>query len=401
MTDKAVETETADPKTADAAADTKADGADAKTATEGTGDAEPGESGKDTVDPAAKVEDKGKAGDKSPDKAGDKKPEPTTITDEGEDEEPAKDAKDAKPKAPDWATQRAAAVEREVKRLEAQLAKTLTAEQLPKELAKRRSALEKQLGRYASLEDALIAGFNAQEKIRSGQVKSPLPADATEEEVAEWRKQNGIPDKAEAYDIPAVPGHKWTEADAPNLSKLKAAAFAGNWPQEVVSGVATLFAQLRQEAAETLAQHEIEQDKTDARTTREALRSQFGDGEYKPSIALLNRYLSDEEIFPDGIGEQLATARFTDGPLKGRRVLNNPVVAAFLIEQARAQYGEGALLSGDAQAQIADERAELAKLRDSDIDSYMNKPWRNTGMTASQRAYELDSKEASRGRRAA
>ena len=63
---------------------------------------------------------------------------------------------------------------------------------------------EKKLARYSkyaspqALADALV---NAQTLISKGEHKKALPVDATPEAMAEWRKNNGIPDKPENYKI--------------------------------------------------------------------------------------------------------------------------------------------------------------------------------------------------------
>jgi len=65
-------------------------------------------------------------------------------------------------------------------------------------LAKRREALKNRLGRYRSEQDYMLAGLAAQEKLASGEYRrAKLPDDATEEEKATWRKETGLPEKAQ------------------------------------------------------------------------------------------------------------------------------------------------------------------------------------------------------------
>ena len=301
--------------------------------------------------------------------------------------------KDKATAEPAWSDLRARAIEREMKRVEAALAKKVVAADLPKELAKRRTALEKTLGRYNSLEDALVAGYNAQEKIRSGQAKAPLAEDATDAEKAEWRKANNIPDKAENYDVPKVAGHQWTDADKPVLDGLKAEAFKNNWPQDVVSGVTTFYANLLQQAEQEQATATAEKDRADLDARRDRRRELFG-GDSKQAFTLMERALKDERVFPEQLGIAMADARMPDGT----KLFNHPAFEPFLHQLALSTYGEGAMVSGEQATAAASEKSELETLMNTNIDDYMNKPWKNSGMTASQRLYEINKRDADRGK---
>jgi hypothetical protein len=388
--------------------ETKTDAAAATTATEkapasteGTKESQPA-AGKDgQPDAAAKSGAEGDAAAKAvvldpgaeedfeekPD--GEAKPADGEAKKEGEVADPDKKAA----AEPAWSDLRARAIEREMKRVEAQLAKKVVAADLPKELAKRKTALEKTLGRYNSLEDALVAGYNAQEKIRSGQAKAPLPEDATDAERAEWRKANNIPDKAENYDVPKVPGHTWTDADKPVLDGLKAEAFKNNWPQDVVSGVTTFYANLLQQAEQEQATAIAEKDNADLEARRDRRREIFG-GDSKQAFTLMERALKDERVFPSQLGIAMADARMPDGT----KLFNHPAFEPFLHQLALSTYGEGAMVSGEQATASASEKQELETLMNTNIDDYMNKLWKNTGMTASQRLYEINKKDAERGR---
>lgn len=369
-----------------AAADTKG-GAAAATATDGK-----------AVDAAAEVD--GDQGTSILDGEGDEGGEGEEGA-EGDDKAAAgKDGKaaakdgDKKPASLDWTAAREKTIARALKGIEQSLAKKLTAADLPKELAKRKSAMEKQLGRYASLEDALIAGFNAQEKIRTGAYKQPLPEDASDGEKAEWRKENGIPDEAKAYDIPKVAGHQWTEADAPVLDSFKEAAFKGNFTQAQLNAATTWYAGAVEAAKQQVVERQTQTDRSDTKTAREELRTQL-EGDFGPSMEVMGRLLKDPDVFPDGTGELLVTARTPDG----RRIINNPAIAKALIEFARSTYGEGSMVTGQVAEAMASEEKELEALMNTDISTYMNKPWKNTGKTGTERYYEIMKKKE--GKRAA
>lgn len=322
---------------------------------------------------------------------------------EGEPDKAAEPAKDAKPASAAWSKERDAAADAYISKIEKKLAtgkdgKPLSARQKTAAIDDAREKFLAKLARYPSMTAALIAGINAQDKISSGKYKAPLSDDATEEELAAWRKDNGIPEDAKGYKLPKVQGDEWTEADKPGIDKLLARLHEKNASQEQVDATLTTYKELVAEAKAQHAEHLKGIDKADTEETRDYLRKEF-EGEFKPAMTLLKRLVDDAEVFPDEAGKLLAQARTADG----HRLINNPAVARFLINFARDHYGEGSMLNGDQQAQVNTEEQELINLMNTDIDAYNYRPWKTTGMTASQRLLEINrKKEASgRGRRAA
>lgn len=324
------------------------------------------------------------------------KPSTSSLDDDGDEPaaDPAAKTDDKQPATADWGTVRSRTVDRYLARIESGLKKTVSAADLPKELAKAKARIESQLGRYASLDDALLAGFSAQEKIRSGKAKETLAEDATPEEISEWRAANNIPESPDKYEIAPVDGYKWSEADAPALMKLKETGHALNLGQKEVNGIAQLYAGLVQEAKEAREEAIADLDATTAQETRDVLRDELK-GEYKPAITVAKRLLSDTDVFPNGLGDALAQARLPNG----RRIINDPAILKFLIETARERYGEGSMITGQAAEAAASEEAEIEALMNKDIAAYRTQPWKNTGKTASERMLEIMREKETRGKR--
>jgi hypothetical protein len=323
---------------------------------------------------------------------------------EGDKDKSSDPDKDKAPASNAWAKERDAAADQYIKKIEKKLSvdkdgKPLSARQKQANIDDAKDKFLSKLARYPSLTAALIAGINAQDKISSGKYKAPLPDDATDEEKAAWRKDNDIPDEASGYKIPKVQGQEWTEADKPGLDKFLGRMHEKNASQSQVDAALTTYRELIAEAKEAHAENLKAIDKADTQATRDALRDEF-EGEFKPAMTLLKRLVDDAEVFPDDAGKVLANAR---DPETGKRIINNPVIAKFLIENAKDRYGEGAMLSGDRQAAVNSEEAELYKLMNTDIDEFNHRTWKTTGMTGSERLMEIRRrKEASgRGRRAA
>jgi hypothetical protein len=316
---------------------------------------------------------------------------------EGEAAEP-----DKAPASNAWAKERDAAADAYLAKLDKKLSvdkdgKPLSARQKQAAVDDAREKFLSKLARYPSLTAALIAGINAQDKISTGKYKAPLADDATDEEIAAWRKDNGIPEDAKGYKLPKVQGEEWTDADRPGLDKLLSRMHEKNASQAQVDAVLATYKEVVAEAREAQREQLSAIDKADTQATRDALRDEF-EGEFKPAMTLLKRLVNDGEVFPDEAGKLIADARTADG----HRLINNPAIARFLINFAREHYGEGSMLSGDQQAAANTEEQELLNLMKTDIDAYNFKPWKTTGMTASQRLLEIRrQKEARGGRRAA
>src|SRR5688572_23894721 len=73
------------------------------------------------------------------------------------------------------------------------------------------------LGRMASPADLLKSYRALEQKISAGELKKGLPENATPEQVAEWRREQGLPEKPEGYleNLSLPDGVVLGEADKP------------------------------------------------------------------------------------------------------------------------------------------------------------------------------------------
>lgn len=226
------------------------------------------------------------------------------------------------------------------------------------------------LKRYKSYEDFANAGLAAQDKIRSGDYKAKLADDATPEEKSAWRKENGIPDEPKAYEVPKVPGHEWTEGDVPLLEGFKAVAHDANLSQAQLDKTLRYYGKLIEDAKQHQAETLKSRDVSDKQAVEDALRAKLG-GEYRPSLQLFNRFLTDQEVFPEGMADRIAQARFPDGT----RVIHDPVMADFFIGLARERYGDSAFITGDAKATMVGEEEKCREIMKNDSDRYFREGW--------------------------
>lgn len=308
----------------------------------------------------------------------DKKPDATKPDEKPDDKVETGLAPDAK-----WR-------EKLIDRATKDLADTLPAAKL----AARKDAIMNTLKRYKSQAEFMLAGIAAQEKIRSGEYKvAKLPDDATDEQKAAFRKEQGIPEKPEAYDIPKVAGHEWTDADKPVLEEYKQVAFKLNANQEQMNGFIDWYAKDQQKKYAEAVEQTAAMDREDKELASDKLRAEFGIAEFKPRIRVVDRLLNDTEAMPNGLGKKLMSARFLDDNGKWRRLINDVDYLRHLSDQAGDRYGEGAMITGDARANMNNRKAEIEGIMKTDISRYYKEGLDKELLDINSR------EEAARGRR--
>jgi hypothetical protein len=157
--------------------------------------------------------------------------------------------------------------------------------------------------RFSTISDVGKSFLEAQAKIRSGELAKPLPKDATPEQIAEWRKGNGIPEKPEDYFNGLPNGLVIGADDKPMFDAVAAKLHGLNAKPEVV------------------ADSEGRNKLTGALKT--AWGNDFG--------ANSNVYASYIASAPKDVQEVLTQARGPDGNF----LLYNPAIVSWLTAQAR------------------------------------------------------------------
>jgi hypothetical protein len=190
-----------------------------------------------------------------------------------------------------------------------------------------------------------------QEKyIASGAHKKPLAKNATPEQIAAWRTENGIPDAPDKYDL----GLK-TEDLAPMSTKfialMTAKAHAAHASPETVKAIASAIPEF-----EAAAAAEVEAANTTAKAeTIELLRGEWGP-DYKANMDGINSFLNSQD---SAAKDAILNAR-----IDGVQLLNIPAVTRMLAAHARELGYVGATVvpsGGDLGATIAEEIDNLKK----------------------------------------
>ncbi|MGR9413166.1 hypothetical protein [Rhizobium leguminosarum] len=216
----------------------------------------------------------------------------------------------------------------------------------------------KLLKRYGSLNGVVKALQEAQNTIRSGKIKRDMPDPKDEKAMAEWRKEQGIPDKPEGYVLPEPVTKRLVDADKPVLSSFTEFAHANNLPPDFVAKGAEWYVAMAEQAAEVQAQN----DAKASEDVEDALRDVWSRDEFKGNRMLAKRFMESA----GDIGDVWTEARLPDG----RRLGDIASFVQWASDQGRNSFGDVVFSSTDAEAKHTSRRTEIEKTMKTDIDKY-------------------------------
>lgn len=244
--------------------------------------------------------------------------------------------------------------------------------------------LAKRLARYASPNAVVEALVAAQAKISAG-VKEPLKADATPEEVAAWRKDNGIPDEPTGYKLDLGEGRVVGELDKPLVDAFLARMHAQNASPTLVNEALSWY----YSEQDKFAEEQVKFDAENKAKATAALKQEWG-GEFDTNVQIALNYL------PNDIRDVFLAGRMADGTLVG----DNPAVLRWLAGQGRLLDPTATVVPGTGMAamqSIDNELAELTKLSGDHSSEYWKGPKANQ---LQARMLELLRAKARAGKRA-
>ncbi len=220
-------------------------------------------------------------------------------------------------------------------------------------MAKDDAKLRKRLDRFKSPNDITQSFLAAEQRISTGDLKAKLPDDATDEQIAEYRKENGIPEKAGGY-LDALPdGLVIGDDDKPVIEGFLERAHGKNADPAVVSDMIGWYYEQQEEAVAVQA----EADKAFKQEAEDALRAEWG-GEFRGNLNAMNAFLdsagSDENGTP--IKDLLLNSRAADGS----KFANNPAMLKWLTKLADDANPAGFVAPGTGMSQIDSVDTEIA-----------------------------------------
>lgn len=208
------------------------------------------------------------------------------------------------------------------------------------------------LQRFPDVNSVYKSFRELESKLSSGTVKLDLPDNPTEEQIAQYRKDRGIPATAADYELSLQDGLTIGENDEPIVSHMLEAMHAENLPPKVVNQIVNEFFRAREE----MAASQQEEQKVIKTTNEEILRKEWG-GNFLPNVMAVKNLLA---AAPGGLGEALMVARLPDGSLLG----NNAEAVKWLATVALDLNPAGTVVPGATGNQLQAIEDELKGLND-------------------------------------
>ena len=213
------------------------------------------------------------------------------------------------------------------------------------------------LNRYTDPNAMANALFEARGKLSERATSAALPADATEEQAAEWREANDVPATAAEYNLSLSEGLQLGDDDKAAMAPIFDALHKNNVSNAVAGQVTSaILAQENQEMERMQAQHNLDMQQTTA-----ILKDQWK-GDYQANVNLVKNLFNS--VLP---GDQL-DAFFTARMGTGKAVFNTPEVMSAFAEIARKVNPAATLLPN-----VTNPRQSLEG-RKSELQQMMREP---------------------------
>jgi hypothetical protein len=163
-----------------------------------------------------------------------------------------------------------------------------------------------QLERFDSIGSFANSFREAQQKISSGQLKDPLPADASEDQIRSYREANGIPLEAKGYTENLPDGLVLGDEDKEIFNSFADALHGVNAPPEIAHKAIEWYNSFaeQQQDAQAEADHQHHQE------TEDKMRQEWGP-DYRQNINLVGAMI--EKSFGQEGNDIILNARGPDG----------------------------------------------------------------------------------------
>lgn len=233
--------------------------------------------------------------------------------------------------------------------------------------------VSQRLGRYASPEAVATALIAAQNRISSGELKTVLGKDAKPEEIATWRKENGIPETAAKYDLQLGDGLVVGKDDLPLVNKFLEAAHGTNQtPDQVKASLRAYYA-----VQESITQQRAEADMQAQDDATDSLRAEWGN-EFKRNMNQISGLM--DSVGGKGLKDQFLSGRLADGTPIG----SSPAALKMLLSLALINNPAGTVVPAGGGNMMQSVEDEISKIEE--------------GMRKNRTAYDKDEKTQARYR---
>jgi len=206
-----------------------------------------------------------------------------------------------------------------------------------------------QLERVMDIKTLTKNYFEAQDKIRKGELSNGLPENPTDEQVAEWREANGVPEAPDKYELALDEGLVLGEEDTRIMEGVTKVAHKNNIPASAMSELTNAMLAGREAEAEAMEA----QDGVDTQTTVRQLKDAWK-GDYQTNTNMVQGLISQ---LPESIRDDFLGARLADG----KALFNSPEAMVFFADLARKVNPAGTVVPNSANPSqaVSDEIGKL------------------------------------------
>ncbi len=232
----------------------------------------------------------------------------------------------------------------------------------------------KRLERFESPERVYGSFRELERKMSAGELRTTLSKGASPQEIAQWRKDNGIPEAPEAYKVNMPAGRQAPKEDDAFLKAFLKSAHDSNFTQgQVDAAISSFYAEVDRQELEIGAA-----EKKAMEAAEDQLRKEWGQ-DYRPNKAMAEALLARA---PAGFRDRFMNGYLADHtPIKA-----SPEAWKWLVQMEReinpaATVVPGA--GGDLGKTIETELADLKKMMANPASEY----WKGPKADAHQERY--------------
>lgn len=220
------------------------------------------------------------------------------------------------------------------------------------------------LNRYQSPADVAKALLSTRQRVSTGEYTRALPTDASEDQIKEWRVEQGIPEEPSGYELPVSFDGKLDDMD-----DNQKAVYEG-WQKEfhqhnIKPEVAKELVSYANDVYAAQLEAQATHDAKTAENQEEALRTDWG-AEFRTNVKMNLSYLNN--ALGEDAAKEFLNARMPDGTAMKHSV----AISKMLNEAARgagltSSFEGGEVMTGQS---LLDKKAEIEKLMSTDLAAY-------------------------------
>jgi hypothetical protein len=220
--------------------------------------------------------------------------------------------------------------------------------------------LRERLNRFATPADLARSYRSLEQKLSSGDYRRVMPENATDEQKAAWRKEQGIPDKPDDYKAELPEGLVLGKDDQPVVDLFRQFAHERNYTPQQFNEALTWY----YETQDALASQREDRDAAFRQQTEDALRAEYG-ADFRRNMNVLGTV---RDSMPEDLAARLLAGRLADGTKIG----NDPGFIKWMVSLGLELNPASTLVPSVANAgqSIQAELDQIARLRVDNPEKY-------------------------------